>query len=184
MAVKNIITTPNLILNKKTKKIGKITEDVKKIAQDLLDTVKVAEDPEGAGLAANQLGISKRICVIRNFFDDPLDPNKINSNDIILINPKITNHSVETETDWEGCLSVLDKYGLVERFRKIKVTAKDLEGSILKIKAEGFFARTIQHEIDHLNGILFTSKVEGKTLSQKEFDEMIEKENSTQKYEF
>ena len=178
MAIKNIITTPNPILNKKTQKVGEITEEIKNIAQDLLDTVKVAQNPEGAGLAATQIGVSKRICVVRNFFENPLDTSKIESDDIVLINPKITNHSIETDPDWEGCLSVPDKYGKVERFKKIKVTAKDLDGNILKIKAEGFFARTMQHEIDHLDGVLFTSRVEGNTISQKEFDEIIENESS------
>jgi len=177
MAVKAVITVPNSILNKKAQKVSNITSDVKNTAKDLLDTVKLAKDPEGAGLAAPQIGISQRIIVVRNFFEDPINPQEIHSDDIILINPKITSSSSETETDWEGCLSVPDKYGLVERFKKIKVTAKDLNGSNLKIKAEGFFARTIQHEVDHLNGILFTSKVIGNTISQKEFDEILEKES-------
>lgn len=178
MAIREIVTIPNEILNKKTQKIGEITEEIKNIAKDLIDTVKVAEDPEGAGLAATQIGISKRICVVRNFFEDPINPEKISSNDIILINPKITDFSDEKETDWEGCLSVPDVYGLVERSKKIKLTAKDLDGNKIKIKAEGFFARTIQHEVDHLDGALFTSKVKGETLTQKQFDEMIEKEYS------
>lgn len=178
MAVKKIVTTPNQVLDNKTQKIGEITEEIRNIARDLIDTVKVAEDPEGAGLAATQMGISKRICVVRNFFEDPINPEKISSNDIILINPKITEYSIEKETDWEGCLSVPNVYGLVERSKKIKLTAKDLEGNKMKIKAEGFFARTIQHEVDHLDGVLFTSKIVGKTLTQKQFDEMIEKEYS------
>jgi len=174
MSIKKIVTTPNPVLNKKTQKVGEITEEIKKISQDLIDTVKVAEDPEGAGLAATQIGVSKRMCVVRNFFEDPLDENKIRSDDIILINPKITHFSTEKDIDWEGCLSVPDKYGKVERALKIKVTAKDINGDLIKIKAEGFFARTIQHEVDHLDGILFTSKIEGETLTQKEFDEMLE----------
>ncbi len=174
MAVKKIVTIPNPVLNKKTQKVGEIKEEIKKIAQDLIDTVKVAEDPEGAGLAATQIGVSKRMCVVRNFFEDPMDENKIRSDDIVLINPKITHFSTEKDIDWEGCLSVPDKYGKVERALKIKVTAKDINGDLIKIKAEGFFARTIQHEVDHLDGILFTSKIEGETLTQKEFDEMLE----------
>jgi len=174
MAVKKIATIPNPVLNKKTQKVGEINEEIKKIAQDLIDTVKVAEDPEGAGLAATQIGVSKRMCVVRNFFEDPMDENKIRSDDIVLINPKITHFSTEKDIDWEGCLSVPDKYGKVERALKIKVTAKDINGDLIKIKAEGFFARTIQHEVDHLDGILFTSKIEGETLTQKEFDEMLE----------
>lgn len=177
MSVKTVITTPNPILDKQAQKVSDITGDIKNVAKDLLDTVKVAKDPEGAGLAAPQIGVSKRIVIVRNFFEDPLHPEEIHSDDIILINPKITSYSTETELDWEGCLSVPDKYGLVERFKKIKVTTKDIDGNNLKIKAEGFFSRTIQHEIDHLDGILFTSKIKGNTISQKEFDEMIEKEN-------
>lgn len=178
MAVRKIVIEPNPILYKKTQKVGVIDENIQKIAQDLLDTVKVAEDPEGAGLAATQIGISKRMCVVRNFFEDPANAGEIKSDDLILINPKITSHSPEKDTDWEGCLSVPNRYGLVERSSKIKVTAKDLDGDVIKIKAEGFFARTIQHEVDHLDGILFTSKIDGKTLTQTEFDDMIEREHT------
>ena len=115
--------------------------------------------------------------MVRNFFEDPLNPDEVSSDDIVLINPKIIQYSEEKNVDWEGCLSVPDAYGLVERAEKIKITAKDIDGNIIKIKAEGFFARTIQHEVDHLDGILFTSKIEGKTLTQKEFDKIMEKQN-------
>lgn len=178
MAVRNIVTIPNPVLNKKTQKIGEITDEIRVLAQDLIDTVKVAEDPEGAGLAATQIGVSKRMCVVRNFFEDPLDENKIKSDDIVLINPKITHFSPEKDLDWEGCLSVPDIYGKVDRSTKIKVTAKDIDGNNIKIKAEGFFARTIQHEVDHLDGILFTTHIKGETLSQQEFDEMINEQNN------
>ena len=115
MAVKNIVTVPNETLNNKTQKVGNIDDEIINIAKDLIDTVKVAEEPEGAGLAATQIGVSKRMCVVRNFFEDPINPNEIKSQDIILINPKITHYSNEKEVDWEGCLSVPDVYGLVER---------------------------------------------------------------------
>ena len=77
MSVKKIVTITNPILNKKTQKVGEITDEIRNIAQDLIDTVKVAEDPEGAGLAATQIGVSKRICVVRNFFEDPLKLRRI-----------------------------------------------------------------------------------------------------------
>ena len=176
MAVKTVLIDPNPILAKKAQKVSEITDEIKNVAQDLLDTVKVAKNPEGAGLSAPQIGVSKRIAVVRNFFDDPIHPEEVHSDDTVLINPKIASHSIETDLDWEGCLSVPDCYGMVERFKKIKVTAKDLDGNILKIKADGFFARTIQHEIDHLDGVLFTSKVFGETITQKELDEKIEQE--------
>jgi peptide deformylase len=118
MSVRKVITAPNPILTKKTQKVRDINSDVKKIAKDLLDTVRVAKDPEGAGLSATQIGVSKRICVVRNFFEDPLNPNEVSSDDIVLINPKIIQYSKEKNVDWEGCLSVPDAYGLVERAEK------------------------------------------------------------------
>ena len=174
MAVKPIITIPNETLRNKTGKVKKIDEEITKIAQDLVDTVKVARDPEGAGLAATQIGVSKRICVVRNFFTDPVDPKKILTEEIVLINPKITSPSKETEVDWEGCLSVPDEYGKVERFKKIKVTATALDGNDIKFKASDFLARTIQHEVDHLDGILFTDRVIGKTITGEELDKVIQ----------
>jgi peptide deformylase len=173
MPVRPIITIPNNILKTKTEKVKMIDEEVLKVAKDLVDTVKVAKDPEGAGLAAVQIGSSKRICVVRNFFKDPQNPEKILSEDIVLINPKIISTSKETEVDWEGCLSVPNKYGKVERFIKVKVTALSLDGLEMKFKANDFLARTIQHEIDHLDGIIFTDRVIGKIVSEEELEEII-----------
>jgi peptide deformylase len=84
MAIRAIITIPNKCLYKKTEKVKQIDQTVVDIAKDLIDTVRVAKDPEGAGLAATQIGISKRMCVVRNFFKDPQNPDKILSNDIVL----------------------------------------------------------------------------------------------------
>lgn len=174
MSVKRIVEIPDPILKKKTQKVGQITDEIKEIAKDLVDTVKQAKDPEGAGLAATQIGYSKRMCVVRNFYES-FDKTLVNqSDDYVLINPKIVSKSKETDTDWEGCLSVPDKYGKVERYNKIKVTAQDLDGETIKIKASGYFSRTIQHEIDHLDGVLFTDKVIGETVSEQKFNELIE----------
>jgi len=173
MAVKPIITIPNKVLREKTEKVKNVDSEVASLAKDLLDTVRVAKDPEGAGLAATQIGVSKRVCVVRNFFKDPANPEKILSEDIILINPKIISNSKETEVDWEGCLSVPDKYGKVERFEKVKITAVGIDGKDIKIKASGYFARIVQHEIDHLDGILFTDKVIGETISEEELEKQL-----------
>lgn len=170
MAIRPIITVPNKVLKEKTEKVKQIDEAVLGIAKDLMDTIKVAKDPEGAGLAATQIGVSKRMCVVRNFFKDPQDLNKVLSEDIVLINPKIVSRSKETEIDWEGCLSVPNVYGKVERYQKIKVSALGVDGKDIKFKASGFFSRTIQHEIDHLDGILFTERVIGKTITEEELD--------------
>jgi len=177
MPVVPIETIPNPILKQKASKVKIINDEVKTDIRNLLDTLQVAKDPEGAGLAAPQLGISKQICVVRNFFADPTDPDKFTHQDFVLINPKIISTAKETEVDWEGCLSIPNTYGKVERFTKIKLIAMDEKGESFKLRADGFFARTIQHEMDHLNGILFTDRVVGKIISEQELDEIIEKEN-------
>jgi len=168
MAVKPIATVPNKVLTTKTEKIKSIDADAKALAKDLLDTIKLTKKPEGAGLAANQIGVAKRMCVVRNFVEDPVNFEGAIAEEYVLINPRITSASKETELDWEGCLSVPNSYGRVERFKKIKVTALDLSGQEIKIKANGYFARTIQHEINHLDGILFTQKVVGPLITEEE----------------
>ena len=172
MSIKEIITIPNEILTQRTKKVVKIDEEIIKLSQDLLDTLKVAKDPEGAGLAANQIGESVRMCAVKNFFHDPKNPEKMLSEDFVLINPKIISKSQETDLDWEGCLSVPNSYGRVYRYMKIKVSAMGLDGNEIQLKASDFFARTIQHEIDHLDGILFTDRAYGKLISGEELQNL------------
>lgn len=176
MAIRKIVTIPNPVLRVKAKKVNSVGEEEKKLAQDLLDTLKVAKDPEGAGIAATQIGVSKKMCVVRNFFPDPAKNGEYAYEDYVLINPKIGSASKETEIDYEGCLSVPNTYGKVERYKKIKVDALDISGERIKIKAQDFFARTIQHEIDHLEGILFTDRVIGNVLTEQEMDVMYAEE--------
>ena len=176
MTIRAIVTVPNPVLLAKTKEITNIDDSIIDIARDLMNTLNNAHKPEGAGLAANQIGISKRICVVKNFIHSPQESKDILTEDFILINPKIIHKSKEIETDWEGCLSVPDKYGQVPRNLKIKVEAQILDGNKIQLVARDLFARVIQHEIDHLDGILFTSKVVGKTLTEKELDNLYEQE--------
>lgn len=174
MAAQKIHTIPDPILLQKSEKIREIDDEIKKLAQNLVDTLNMASEPEGTGLAANQIGVAKRMCIVRNFFPDPANPRSTLSEDFILINPKIISESRETDVDWEGCLSVPNAYGRVERYKKIKVIAQDLAGDTLKFKATGFFARVIQHELDHLDGILFTDRTVGKVLTEQELDKLFE----------
>ncbi|GIW60407.1 MAG: peptide deformylase 2 [Patescibacteria group bacterium] len=181
MAVRKISIVPDPVLTKKAQNIANIGEDEKNLAKDLLDTLAVARDPEGAGIAATQIGVSKKMCVVRNFFPNPAKPDEFTHEDYVLINPKIVSKSSETEIDYEGCLSVPGIYGRVERYSKIKVDALNINGERIKIRAEGFFARTIQHEIDHLEGILFTERVIGKTVTEEELERLIEAERQAAK---
>lgn len=175
MAVTPIKTIPDPILRKKSTKVTEINDEIKKVIKNLKDTVVEERDPEGAGLAAPQIGVSKQICVVRKFEFDPENPEEEKVTDHILINPKIIKASKEKEIGIEGCLSVPDIYGHVERPKKIKMTALDEAGEEIQINASGFFARAIQHEIDHLNGILFIDKVIGETVKGEQLDSFYEK---------
>ena len=176
MPKRPIVTVPNTVLTNKTEYVKEIDSGILELARDLKDTLDSAKEPEGAGLAANQIGVNKRVCIVRNFIYTSRAPKGYLTEDFILINPKIVYKSSELDTDWEGCLSVPDKYGKVARNLKIKVEAQTLDGQTIQITARDLFARVIQHEIDHLDGILFLSKVSGKVISEAELDKILEEE--------
>jgi len=129
MAVIPIVEAPNKILNEKTKKVRGFEGETLKIIKDLKDTLDKARDPEGAGLSANQIGVPKSICVVRNFFTDPLDETKDLFDERILINPKIVSKDSEEEGGWEGCLSVPNNLRKsYSESKKIKVRYQDMIG--------------------------------------------------------
>lgn len=147
-----VITEPNAILHKRGADVDTATlstPEMKKLLQDMIDTM-YAKD--GVGLAAPQINKSLQICVIAKEYA----PNK--KNELILINPTWEKISKRQGWDTEGCLSVPGIFGEVKRYKDIKVKAVSPEGTPLDFEAHDFFARIIQHETDHLNGILFISK--------------------------
>lgn len=163
MATKdNIITLPNVHLRQRSKKVGVIDETVKQLIADMesatLDWEDSREHEVGVALAAVQIDRLYRVVVVRNNFDDKSDRGFIT-----LINPEIAKLEGEVEEDFEGCLSILDTYGKVPRHNKVKVKALDIDGRPIRITAEGFLARVLQHEIDHTNGIVFVDHIKDKT---------------------
>ena len=142
-----IVTIPNPILRERARKIA--PEEIKSSTiQKLISDMKETVGPAGGiGLAAPQVGFSLRLVVIF-----------IEGKTIALINPEIINFSWRKETVEEGCLSVPGKFGLVKRSKTITVIAFDENGKPLKFKATDLFARVIQHEVDHINGVLFIDK--------------------------
>lgn len=174
MAVKPILTVPDHILYQKCERVQKVNKEIQTIITDMVDTLLAAKEPEGAGLAAPQLGILKRIIVVRRFFPDPNNPEQELSKEYIFINPKVISSSKETDVHYEACLSVPDTYGQVCRPKLIKFRYMNESGEEEQKKVSGFFARTIQHEIDHLDGIIFTSKVVGDTVTLKELDTLLD----------
>jgi len=180
MSVQPILIEPNEYLHKVCEPVTKFDDELKKLVDDLLDTVRNAKDPEGAGLAAPQIGVLKRVCIAREFIDSNNDENSITLNDIVLINPEFIKISSQKDVGWEGCLSIPDTYALVERPINIKIKAYNVNGSQFKLKADAFLARVIQHEMDHLDGkiILDQDRQIGKTLNQKEFDKLLEQKST------
>lgn len=144
MALRNIRINEDPILRKISKVVKNIDERTQILIDDMLDTMY---ESNGIGLAAPQVGILKRVVVI-GIGDGP----------IILINPEIVETNGEVK-DVEGCLSVPGKQGNVIRPQYVKVKAEDRDGNSIEIQGEDLLARALCHEIDHLNGILYTDKI-------------------------
>ena len=144
MSVRALHLLGSPVLRQRAAPVTGVDAAVRQLVDDLLETMHAAK---GVGLAANQVGIAQRVAVVDVGGDTP-DP-------LILINPVIVSKSAETETAEEGCLSIPDIFGDVERPHGIVVEALDLQGHPYRLETAGYQARAIQHEVDHLDGILF-----------------------------
>ncbi len=148
MALRTIRTIGDPILEKECKEIKTMTDRTRELAADMFETMYQAN---GVGLAAPQVGILKRLFVV-----DIGDGKRY-----VCINPTVTAIGTETQTGDEGCLSVPGKEGVVTRAMRVHVEALDIDLKPYSFDAEGLLARAMAHENDHLNGILYTTKVEG-----------------------
>lgn len=144
MALRNIRTYGDEVLRKKCKKVDAINDRILTLIEDMKETMY---DAEGVGLAAPQVGILKRLVVI-----------DIGEGPITLINPEIIKTEGE-EIDIEGCLSIPGKQGEVKRPYKVAVTALNEKGEKYTLETEGFLARAVCHELDHLDGIMYVDKM-------------------------
>jgi len=153
MAILDIVTFPTPSLRLKSKKVSKFDAELQTLIDNMFETMRAAP---GVGLAAPQIGQSIRLVVVeyKEDGDENAKPRKY-----VLVNPEIIKRSEEKVTDIEGCLSVPGLAGKVERHEAITVRAKNRFGKPLKIDAEGWLARIVCHELDHLDGILFIDKV-------------------------
>jgi peptide deformylase len=158
MAVRKVAKIGNPILRKRAEPVflEEIrSKDFKIFVDDMLDTMRQLD---GVGLAAPQIHVSKQVVVIESS-DNVRYPDGGDIPLTILINPVFTDMSPEMAEGWEGCLSVGDLRGIVKRSTKVTVEALDLEGNPVTLRAEGFFAVVLQHEIDHLYGKLFVDRM-------------------------
>ena len=146
MALREILTEPNEVLRKKSLKVDKVDGDLQRLMDDMLETMYAAP---GIGLAAIQIGIPKRVIVLDLASkDEPKNP-------MHFVNPEIIDKSNNNLTYEEGCLSVPGQFAEIDRPDKCHLKYLDYYGQPKEIKAEGMLATCIQHEIDHLEGILF-----------------------------
>ena len=147
------------VLRQNAKRISKVDNSIRKLTKEMLQSMYAAK---GIGLAAPQIGINKELLVIDvNFEDSAADP-------LILINPEITDYGTTLNSYEEGCLSIPGVYLNVVRPSTIKLRFRDEMGRPRKMKADGLLARCIQHEMDHLNGVLFVDRVTSKEDLNKE----------------
>lgn len=156
----DIVTTPDPRLRQKCRKVNKITTEtldiIAKMREASLEWEKAHPFELSAAMAAPQLGFDRRIIIIRDDLED-----KKNTNFTALIDPEIIKAEGKPAKDYEGCLSVPAIYGLVERPTKVKVKALLEDGTPVRVKAEDSLARTLLHEIDHLDGVLFIDHIKG-----------------------
>jgi peptide deformylase len=155
MAILPIIQTDNPILRKKAIKVTRFDSRLQKLADDMVETMIAAP---GVGLAAPQVAVSQRLIVVRLPDDDESREEYEDRAGVtyVVANPKIIKASKAMVSGVEACLSIPGYYGEVDRHESVVVTGQDQFGKSFRIKAEGWLARVFQHEIDHLDGQLFT----------------------------
>ena len=160
MAVREIVVIEHPVLRRKAKKIVKLTAEHRKLIEDMIETMR---DAPGVGLAAPQVGVSERLIVVEYAEDDDEEDAPPKKKKLyVVINPEIVAASEETEQGTEGCLSVPGWVGDVIRHEAIVVRGLNRNGEKIKIEAEGWLARIFQHEIDHLDGVLYIDKLVSK----------------------
>ena len=165
-----IITTPDERLREKSEKVRKIDDEILEIISDMrklsLDWEKDHPYEISAAMAAPQMGVNKRIIIIRDDME-----NKKKATFTALINPEVIKADGKIKRDYEGCLSVPTIYGMVPRHTKVRVKAKLEDGTEVRIKATDELARTLLHEIDHLDGVLFIDHIKGEKDAFYEMDD-------------
>lgn len=154
MAIRDIVSLPHPVLRQKARKVSELTTELNNLIVDMIETMREAP---GVGLAAPQVGVSRRVIVVEfGEEEDPEAPQKL----YVVVNPEIVRFSQETIEGTEACLSIPGLAGAVERSEEITVKGLNRQGKPIRIKASGWLARIFQHEIDHLDGILFVDRAE------------------------
>jgi peptide deformylase len=167
MAIRTIVTLPYQVLRQKARRVTDFGSDLQQLIDDMVETMREAP---GVGLAAPQVDVSKRVIVVE--FGDEEDEN-VPPKLFALVNPEISRFSSETVVGIEGCLSIPGLVGEVERAESISIKGFNRFGKPVKVKASGWLARVFQHEIDHLDGILYVDRAEKIWKAEQEPEEVM-----------
>jgi len=164
MALRDVITVPHPTLRKKAARVEEFDQELQQLIDDMVETMR---QEAGVGLAAPQIDVSQRVIVIEfGSEDDPDVPAALYT----LVNPRITRFSPDTVSGAEGCLSIPGLMGEVDRAYQVTVEAQDRFGSAVKLHPQGWLARVFQHEIDHINGILYTDRAQQVWKTEEDYD--------------
>jgi len=157
MALRTIVTLPDPVLRRKARPVAKFDKDLQALIDDMIDTMR---DAPGVGLAAPQVGVSERVIVVEyaepEEVEEGEEPKEVEPKLYVMVNPEIVKSSPDTVVGVEGCLSIPTLVGEVERAHEVRIRGLNRRGQPMKVKAEGWLARIFQHEIDHINGVVFT----------------------------
>ncbi len=173
MAILEIITEGDPRLRHKASKVRKVDDSIRKLARDMMATVE--ETPYAIALAAPQVGVLRRVIVVKLPAEEPDEVEEgeepAGPVELMLANPEVIRSSGQ-QTGIEGCLSIPGWIGDVQRAMHVTVRARDMDDKEVRVKASGFLARALQHEIDHLDGILFIDRIEDpETLRYEPFED-------------
>lgn len=158
MAVRPILTAENPLLRRKSKKVTQFGQSLRDLVRDLFDTLHAAR---GLGLAAPQIGVLERVFIVQLPAEYDEQGQKLApAQSYVLVNPEIVKAQGAEEME-EGCLSVPGYRGLVKRATNVTIKGQDLHGKPVRYRAEGLLAQAFQHELDHLDGILYLDRLEG-----------------------
>ena len=156
MTLRTIVTLPDPVLHRKARSVTTFDKKLQTLIDDMIETMREAP---GVGLAAPQVGISERLIVVEYYENEQAEEveDEAKKKVWVMINPEIVKASEEKVMGVEGCLSVPNLVGEVERHETIQVKGLNRHGQPMRVKASGWLARIFQHEIDHLNGVVFTN---------------------------
>jgi peptide deformylase len=172
MGLRTIVTLPDPVLRRKAREVTAFDQDLQALIDDMLDTMRAAP---GVGLAAPQVGVSDRLIIVEYAEppDEDLEDDGASGDEggapaperkpakpklYVMANPEIVKTSTEVVSGVEGCLSIPGLVGEVERFATVHIRGKNRRGQPMKVKAEGWLARIFQHEVDHINGVVFPDR--------------------------